>query len=110
MLENLGLLQRFAAAIGGDSLARRKPFPEPLPEVARRVGRDPAAPVMIGDSASDSEAAVNAGMCAVGVCWGYGNPRGVFGEREDRVVSRPGKIPDWLAGSVPALIQPFMMQ
>ncbi len=102
MLGKLGLLPRFAAVMGGDSLARRKPSPEPLLEAAHRVGWDPTATVMIGDSALDVEAAASAGMRALAVNWGYGDPR-MFSGQVDRVVSRPGEILTWLAGSVPRI-------
>lgn len=53
LLRRLGVRDAFASLIGADTLAVRKPDPEPLYEAARRAGGAPDACVLIGDSDTD---------------------------------------------------------
>lgn len=72
VLEGLALGRRLRFALGGDSLAARKPEPEPLFEAARRLGVEPARLLYVGDSAIDGETAARAGAPAALVTWGFG--------------------------------------
>lgn len=49
------------------ALDRLKPAPHMLAAAAREAGRDPAAAVMVGDTASDVQAATAAGMACIGL-------------------------------------------
>lgn len=60
VLRHLGMLDRFGAVIGGDSLPVRKPDPAPL--LAAVSGLAGGAVVYVGDSEVDAETAVNAGL------------------------------------------------
>lgn len=60
VLRHLGLLERFAAVIGGDSLARRKPDPAPLQATRDLLGG--GAAIYVGDSEVDAETAAAARM------------------------------------------------
>ena len=53
---------------------RRLAKTELLAEVMRRLGAAPRESVMVGDTASDFEAARANGVFSVGVEWGYGRP------------------------------------
>jgi phosphoglycolate phosphatase len=75
LLEHLGIAGYFARIVGGDTLPQRKPAPEPLLHAARLLGHVPAHCLMVGDSATDLEAANAAGMPIVLVRYGY--PRGL---------------------------------
>lgn len=72
VLEAFGLNRHFGAVIGGDSLPQRKPEPEPLWEVIRRLGGTPDQAVLIGDSAVDFACAQAAGVPAIIIPSGYG--------------------------------------
>ncbi len=48
-----------------------KPHPEILHRAMSEVGAEPEETVMIGDTSYDMEMAVNAGVRALGVAWGY---------------------------------------
>lgn len=71
ILDALGFTKLFAAVIGGDSLARRKPDPDPVRAALARIGVAPSAALMVGDNYHDIEAAHAAGVRAVAVSWGY---------------------------------------
>ena len=70
LLTRMGIRDAFAALVGADTLAVRKPDPEPLREAARRVGGDPARCVLIGDSDTDRNTARAAGVPSVLVTFG----------------------------------------
>ncbi len=73
LMTALGVLDRFGALVGADTLAVRKPDPEPLREVVRRVGGDPARSLLVGDTVTDRETARAAGVPAVLVTFGPGD-------------------------------------
>jgi phosphoglycolate phosphatase len=72
ILAAFGLDRHFGATIGGDSLPQRKPQPEPLWEVIRRLGGEPHQAVLVGDSAVDLACAEAAGVPAIIIPSGYG--------------------------------------
>ncbi|MDD9864683.1 MAG: phosphoglycolate phosphatase [Gammaproteobacteria bacterium] len=71
LLEKLGIRDRFGIVVSGDTLARKKPHPEPLLHAARQLRAAPGESLMIGDSQNDVEAARNAGMPILCVDYGY---------------------------------------
>ncbi|PCH74674.1 MAG: haloacid dehalogenase [Rhodobacteraceae bacterium] len=70
LLLRLGVRDAFASMVGADTLAVRKPDPEPLREAARRAGGDPAKCVLIGDTDTDRNTARAAGVPSVLVTFG----------------------------------------
>ncbi len=71
LLDELALASRFAAICGGDTFPVRKPDAGHLLGTIARAGGDPALTVMVGDSATDVNAARNARIPVVGVTFGY---------------------------------------
>ena len=71
LLERSGLLSGLDAAVCGDEVARRKPHPDLIVEACARLRVDPAATILIGDSANDAQAAHAAGSRSVLVETGY---------------------------------------
>lgn len=74
ILDALGVGRHFGAIVGGDQLPVRKPHPDHLGEVLRRLGVEPADTVMIGDSRNDLASARGLGMSCVLVRFGYSSP------------------------------------
>jgi len=70
VLAGLGVLTRFRALIGGDSLSTRKPDPSGMAELMRATGADRGATLLVGDSHVDVATAANAGVAFCGVAWG----------------------------------------
>ncbi|MCT8266593.1 phosphoglycolate phosphatase [Afifella sp. JA880] len=71
LLDQLGLLNRFRAVLGADSVAKRKPDPAHLLETIEAAGGKPDAALMVGDSAADIAAARAAFVPVIGVPFGY---------------------------------------
>lgn len=71
LLTELGLRDRFAALIGGDTMGKgnSKPSPLPINEMIARAGGGRAA--FVGDSIYDVMAAKNAGIPSVAVSFGF---------------------------------------
>lgn len=71
LLASLGVLDRFGAVLGADSLPVRKPHPAHLAETARRAGALPGRSVMLGDTLTDLATARAAGVPCVLVSFGF---------------------------------------
>jgi len=71
LLESLGILDRFGAVLGSDTLPVRKPDPAHLAETARRAGARPELSVMLGDTQTDLATARAAGVPCVLVSFGF---------------------------------------
>jgi N-acetyl-D-muramate 6-phosphate phosphatase len=71
LLEELGLRERFACVVSGDTLNQRKPHPLPMLHAAQLAGASPAACVYVGDAERDVQAAHAAGMRALVATYGY---------------------------------------
>lgn len=62
LLDALGVLDRFGAVLGADTLSVRKPNPWHLWETIDRVGAERGASVLIGDTVTDRKTAEAAGV------------------------------------------------
>lgn len=71
VLDQHGLDRYFGLVIGGDTLPQKKPDAAVLVHVMRHFGVDAAATAHVGDSATDVQAARNAGVAAWAVPHGY---------------------------------------
>jgi phosphoglycolate phosphatase len=74
LLERLGLAGRPRVVVCGDTLARRKPDPDPVLHACAVLGVAPARAVLVGDDERDVAAARAAGAIAVVADWGYSDP------------------------------------
>lgn len=70
LLERLGVRDAFASLVGADTLPVRKPDPEHLFEAVRRAGGDPALCCLVGDTATDRNTALAAGVASILVTFG----------------------------------------
>ena len=87
LLDELDLSPRFAAICGGDTFPVRKPDAGHLLGTIARAGGTRETAVMVGDSATDVNAAKNARVPVVGVTFGYTDaPVASFGP--DAVIDR----------------------
>lgn len=71
LLSKLGLANRSACIVSGDTLTQRKPHPAPLLHACEIAGFDPKSTVYVGDAERDVEAGRRAGMATVAVGYGY---------------------------------------
>ena len=71
LLAALGLSDRVACQISGDTIPERKPHPAPLLLACARTGVAPERSVYVGDAARDIEAGHAAGMFTIAAAYGY---------------------------------------
>lgn len=93
LLGRLGIMNDFAAVLGADSLAVRKPDPEHLFETVRRAGGDPARCLLVGDSDTDRNTSKAAGVPSILVTFG---PAGgdMAALMPEALLERYGDLPD----------------
>ena len=97
IVAGLGLAQRAAVVVCGDTTAHSKPHPEPLWHAARAMGLAPESMVYVGDDLRDAQAARAAGMAMVAATWGYlglGEPVHDWGA--DALLDAPDQLLSWL--------------
>ncbi len=71
LLIELGLAERSACVISGDTLAVRKPDPAQLLLACDLIGVEPRTAIYIGDAERDIEAGRRAGMATIAASYGY---------------------------------------
>ena len=97
LLQILGVAERSACIISGDSAGKRKPDPEPMHLACEIIGVTPEQCLYVGDAERDITAGLNAGMKTLVAAFGY------LGENDrperwqaDGIISTPQAILDWL--------------
>jgi phosphoglycolate phosphatase len=81
ILATLGLDRHLRAVVGGDTLRRIKPHPEPLLHAIRLLGAGPQETLYVGDSGTDADAADAANVAFALYSGGYRKrPLDSFGE------------------------------
>ncbi len=98
LIRHLGLHERAAAVVAGDTTPHSKPHPAPLLEAARRVGVPASACLYVGDDLRDVQAGHAAGMITVAAAWGYlgaGEPIERWGAHH--VIAEPAELLNLLA-------------
>ena len=88
LLQRFGMDDYFSVLVGGDSLATRKPSPEPLLHAAQLLKVSAPECVMIGDSVNDVEAARAANMPVICVSYGYNHGEPISSAHPDILVER----------------------
>ncbi len=71
LLDALGLAERSACTVSGDSLPVRKPDPAPLLLACDMAGVDAWRSIYVGDASRDIEAGLRAGMATIAASYGY---------------------------------------
>lgn len=97
-LEDFSISDYFSVVIGSDDTLRHKPNPDPLIEAARRINRNPADCIYIGDQPTDMSAARMAGMRCGGALWGDGEYEYLKDSAPDFMFKDPADITENLIG------------
>jgi N-acetyl-D-muramate 6-phosphate phosphatase len=71
LVDLLGLSQRSASTVSGDTTPHSKPHPEPILHAAREANIDPTKSLYVGDDIRDVLAGKAAGMQTVAAAYGY---------------------------------------
>ena len=97
LLEQIGLSERAACVVSGDTVAERKPHPAPMLHACQLAGSEAHQCLYVGDAARDIEAGRRAGMKTLVALFGY------IGEDEqpdswgaDGMIAHPAELLDWI--------------
>ena len=71
LIEQIGLAERAACIISGDTTQNRKPHPEPMYLACKQANSKPNECIYIGDAKRDIDAGKNAGMKTIIASYGY---------------------------------------
>ena len=99
LLEQYGLARYFSVVLGGDSVARKKPDPQPMLAACDAMGVAPRQAVAIGDSENDALAGRAAGMATLTVPYGYNHGKAIQTINSDGIVATLLEAARLLAGS-----------
>ena len=86
----------FVAAEGFRTDRAPKPDPAVPLMLARMMGAQPHECAYIGDSDVDVKTALNAGMHAIDVCWGYRPAEVLYGMGAEAVAKTPAQLLDMI--------------
>jgi phosphoglycolate phosphatase len=98
------LLPFFTLVLGGDSVPRKKPFPDPILQAAKELGVKPSDCVVVGDTENDVRAAKEAGARSIGVTWGYGTRANLEAVSVDYLIEAPEALPPLLRALTPGRV------
>jgi 2-phosphoglycolate phosphatase len=94
IVEHLGLSQRAACVVCGDTTPHPKPHPAPLLHAAQHMRLEPQTCAYVGDDLRDIQAARAAGMLSYAVDYGYSgiDHGGPHAWNADAVISHPMEL------------------
>ena len=92
LLRDLGVHDRFAIIVSGDTLAEKKPHPMPLLHAAKFFAVAPEKALMLGDSVSDVKAARAAGFQIICMSYGYNHGNDIRDARPDAVIDSMAEL------------------
>ena len=98
LMRELGLAQRAACIVSGDTTTHRKPHPEPMLYACRITASRAPQCLYVGDARRDIEAGRRAGMATLAALFGYigdDDPPEQWGA--DDMIEHPEQILEWLA-------------
>lgn len=101
LMKALGLYERAACVVSGDTVAERKPHPLPLLHAANLVGARPEHCVYVGDAERDIQAGRAAGMTAVVAAYGYlSSEDDPVSWQAAGIISDPVQMLEWMGATV----------
>jgi phosphoglycolate phosphatase len=83
---------RFKAVFGLREDVPRKPDPAGALEISRLLGADRDRMLYMGDTATDMQTAVSAGMFPVGVLWGFRTREELLESGARKLIQHPGEL------------------
>ncbi len=96
LLKELGIYERFAIVLSGDSLSEKKPSAMPLLHAAEHCGIAKENCLMVGDSISDVRAARAAGFPVICLSYGYNHGQDIRTAEPDAVIDSLAELPGLL--------------
>lgn len=97
LMDQLGIADRAACVVSGDTTEHRKPHPLPILHACRMLEIDPTESLYIGDAQRDIEAGIRAGATTLTALFGYLNSD----DRPEQwgaagAIAHPLEVLDWI--------------
>jgi phosphoglycolate phosphatase len=96
--DGLGITGYFELIVGGDSLPRRKPFPDGILHILEETGVGRERSIMVGDGPNDIQTALEAGVRSVYVRWGFSEEKQLRAFKPHHRIDRPEELLSILHG------------
>ena len=96
ILDEFGLLERFAVLVGIEDVEKGKPDPEGVLTALSQISVTPVKAAFVGDTVFDIEAGRNAGTLTIGVTTGYHSRTELSDAGADRIIDRLTEILEFL--------------
>ena len=97
LVEKLGLADRAACVVSGDTTAHSKPHPAPMLHACSLINHPPKDCLYIGDAKRDIEAGKNAQMKTITARWGYLSENDKPENwQADAIIDHPREILQWI--------------
>lgn len=96
------LLPLIPIVVGGDSVPRKKPAPDPIVKAAAALGLSTGECAVVGDTEVDVRAAKEAKARSIGVLWGYGTRERLEAAGVDHLIETPEALPPLLRALTPS--------
>jgi N-acetyl-D-muramate 6-phosphate phosphatase len=97
LVEKLGLVERAACVVSGDTTAHSKPHPAPMLHACNLINHNPHDCLYIGDAKRDIEAGKNARMKTITARWGYLSEHDKPENwQADAIIDHPREILQWI--------------
>ena len=90
--DGLGLTGYFEIFVGGDTLPRKKPFPDGVNYIIEKAGVGREKSLLIGDGRNDILTAAEAGLQSVYVSWGFSHDSSMTGLSPDFTINHPDEL------------------
>jgi phosphoglycolate phosphatase len=92
IIDELGLSHYFEYIVGGDTLERKKPFPDGIEHILRKSGVSKNETLMIGDGKNDILSAKEAKITSVYVSYGFTKTEQILHLEPDHIVDKPSDL------------------
>ena len=97
LIAELGLAERTACVVGGDTVAQSKPHPAPMLHACNLAGSEAQQCLYVGDAANDIKAGKRAGMKTLVALFGYiPKHEQPHNWGADGMIAQPLDLLDWL--------------
>lgn len=98
ILDRLGIAPFFTVIVGSDIARTRSSKAKVLSHLLANLDHKPRGIAVIGDRATDIDAAKAQQMTAIGAAWGFGSIEELMGANADAVAMTPGDVTELLLG------------
>ncbi len=90
--DGLGLTTHFEMVVGGDTLPRKKPFPDGVNYILENTGVDRGKSLLIGDGRNDILTAADTELRSVYVSWGFSDDSSMSDLSPDFTIDHPEEL------------------